>query len=119
MLRAGAGRTSGLTTADTLIVGLVTSWFAMFVGTSWPCGVLSRRRIAYTEEMFKSFKLSVLVVALALLGLAALPAYPQTETASAKLRPAEVDNSRKLLGENLSGPSRNVAEGDAEPSAGG
>lgn len=64
--------------------------------------------------MFESFRFSVLVVAL--LALAALPAYPQTETASVKLRPAEVDTARTLLGENLSGPS--VSEGDAEPSAG-
>ncbi len=68
--------------------------------------------------MFKSFKFSVLVVALALLGLAALPAYPQTETASVKLRPVGVENTRKLLGENLSDPSQKVSEGDAEPSAG-
>ncbi len=50
--------------------------------------------------MFKSLKLSVLLVCLALLGLAALPAYPRTETASVKLRPAEVENARKLLGES-------------------
>lgn len=67
--------------------------------------------------VFRSSKLSVLVVALALLGLAALPAYPQTETAAVKLRPAEVENARMLLGENLSDPSRTVSEGDAEPSA--
>src|SRR5215210_1439224 len=48
--------------------------------------------------MFRSLKISVLVVCLALLGLAALPAYPRTETASVKLRPAEVENARKLLG---------------------
>lgn len=69
--------------------------------------------------MFRSLKFSMLVVALALLGLAALPAYPLTETASVKLRPAEVENARKLLGENLSDPSQKVSEGDVEPSTGG
>ena len=53
--------------------------------------------------MFKDLKLSVVLVALALLGLAALPAYPRTETASAKLRPAEVEHARKLLGESPTG----------------
>ena len=53
--------------------------------------------------MFKSLKISVLLVCLALLGLASLPAYPWTETASAKLRPAEVEHARTLLGENLTG----------------
>jgi sortase A len=50
--------------------------------------------------VFKNLKLSVLLVALALLGLAALPAYPRTETASVKLRLAAVENTRKLLGES-------------------
>lgn len=50
--------------------------------------------------MFKNLKLSVLLVALALLGLAALPAYPRTETASVKLKSAEIENTRKLLGES-------------------
>jgi len=53
--------------------------------------------------MFKSFKVSVLLVCLALLGLATLPAYPRTETASVMLRPAEVENARKLLGESPTG----------------
>ena len=43
--------------------------------------------------MFKSFKVSVLLVCLALLALVALPAYPRTETASLTLRPAEVENA--------------------------
>lgn len=47
----------------------------------------------------------MLLVALALLGLAALPAYPRTETASVKLRSAEVENTRKLLGEGPPGPA--------------
>jgi sortase A len=54
--------------------------------------------------VFKDFKISVLLVCLALLGLAALPAYPQTETTSVKLRPAAVENTRKLLGESPAGP---------------
>ncbi len=53
--------------------------------------------------MFKSLKLSVILVCLALLALAALPAYPQTETTSVKLRPVEVENARKLLGESPTG----------------
>ena len=53
--------------------------------------------------MFANLKISVLLVCLALLGLAALPAYPRTETASVKLRPAEVENARKLLGESPPG----------------
>jgi sortase A len=53
--------------------------------------------------VFKDFKISVLLVCLALFGLAALPAYPQTETTSVKLRQAEVENTRKLLGESPAG----------------
>ena len=57
--------------------------------------------------MFKSFKISLLLVSLALLGLAALPAYPSTETASLDLRPTEVENARTLLGENPNGERAN------------
>ena len=53
--------------------------------------------------MFNNLKFSVILVCFALLVLAALPAYPRTETASAKLRPAEVENTRKLLGESPTG----------------
>ena len=53
--------------------------------------------------MFKSFKVSVLLVCLALLALAALPAYPRTETASLTLHPTEVENARKLLSERPTG----------------
>ncbi len=56
--------------------------------------------------MFNNLKFSVILVCSALLVLAALPAYPLTETASAKLRPAEVENARKLLGENPTGGQR-------------
>ena len=43
------------------------------------------------------------MVCLALLALAALPAYPRTETASLTLRPTEVENARKLLSESPTG----------------
>ncbi len=73
--------------------------------------------------MFKSFKISVLLVCLALLGLAALPAYPQTETASANLRTTEVENARKLLGESPTGeradPSQRASLQDGADPAGG
>ena len=59
--------------------------------------------------MFKSLKVSVLVVSLALLGLAALPAYPKTETASLALRPTQVENARQLLGENPGGEKADLA----------
>ena len=73
--------------------------------------------------MFKNFKVSLLLICLALLGLAALPAYPKTETASAKLHPAEVQNTRKLLGENPTGeradPSQRASLQDETGSGGG
>ena len=73
--------------------------------------------------MFKNFKVSLLLICLALLGLAALPAYPKTETASAKLHPAEVQNTRKLLGENPTGeradPSQRASLQDEADSSGG
>ena len=43
------------------------------------------------------------MVCLALLALAALPAYPRTETASLTLHPTEVENARKLLSESPTG----------------
>jgi sortase A len=73
--------------------------------------------------MFRNFKVSLLLICLALLGLAALPAYPRTETASAKLHPAEVQNTRKLLGENPTGeradPSQRASLQDEADSSGG
>jgi sortase A len=73
--------------------------------------------------MFRNFKVSLLLICLALLGLAALPAYPRTETASAKLHPAEVQNTRKLLGENPTGeradPSQRTSLQDGADSSGG
>ena len=60
--------------------------------------------------MFKSLKVSLLLVSLALLGLAALPAYPRTETASVQLRPTEVENARTLLGESPEGEKADPAQ---------
>lgn len=72
--------------------------------------------------MFKNLKLSAFLICLALLALAALPAYPLTETASAKLGPSETENARKLLGENPDGvradPSRQP-DAQAGPAGGG
>ena len=73
--------------------------------------------------MFKSLRVSVLLVCLALLGLAALPAYPNTETASAKLSPVEIENARKLLGESPTGkradPSQRASLHDGDTATGG
>jgi sortase A len=52
--------------------------------------------------MFRSLHVSILLIALGVLGFAVLPVLPQTETASTELRPAEVENAGTLLGENLS-----------------
>lgn len=72
--------------------------------------------------MFKSFKVSLLLVSLALLGLAALPAYPKTETASLDLRPAAVENARTLLGEDpnaqRANPEDRASERDGAGSGG-
>ena len=53
--------------------------------------------------MFRSFSLSIVLVSLGALGLAALPVLPQTQTASAELRPVQMENTGTLLGENTSG----------------
>jgi sortase A len=72
--------------------------------------------------MFKSFKISLLLVSLALLGLAALPAYPRTETASVDLRSTEVESARMLLGESPEGekadPGREARARDGAGSGG-
>ncbi len=60
--------------------------------------------------MFKSLKVSLLVVSLALVGLAALPAYPKTETTSLALRPTKVENARTLLGERPGGAKADPAD---------
>lgn len=75
--------------------------------------------------MFRSLKFSVLMVTLGVLGLAALPVFPITETASVALRPAEAEGGRASLGENLSGggplasPSPKFENGDAGESFAG
>jgi sortase A len=73
--------------------------------------------------VFKSLRVSVLLVCLALLGLATLPAYPKTETASAKLAPVEIENARKLLGESPTGeradPSQRASLQDGDNATGG
>ena len=73
--------------------------------------------------VFKSLKVSVLLVCLALLGLAVLPAYPKTESASAKLSPVEIENARKLLGESPTGeradPSQRASLQDGANATGG
>jgi sortase A len=53
--------------------------------------------------MFRSLTVSLLLVSLALLGLAALPAYPRTDTASVQLDPTELETPRTLLGESPDG----------------
>lgn len=72
--------------------------------------------------MFKSFKVSLLLISLALLGLAALPAYPRTETASLEIQPTEVENARTLLGEDPNGekasPERRASTQDGAGSNG-
>lgn len=67
--------------------------------------------------MFKSLKLSLFLVSLAVLGLVALPAYPNTETASLELRPTEVENARTLLGESPGGEKAAPGSGGADDAA--
>jgi sortase A len=50
--------------------------------------------------VFRSLRLSILLVSLGAFTLAALPVLPRTETASAELNPAEVETAGTLLGEN-------------------
>ncbi len=74
--------------------------------------------------MFRSLKLSLLLVSLALLGLAALPAYPRTETASLDLKPTEVESASTLLGESPGGEkanpgSRGTSAGEGAADSGG
>lgn len=53
--------------------------------------------------MFRSLKVSVLLICLTALVLAALPVVPRAQTASVELRPAQVEEDRTLLGENGAG----------------
>ena len=55
--------------------------------------------------MFRSFTFSVLAIVLAVTGFAALPVFPQAETASVDLQPSPTGQAREtptLLGENVS-----------------
>jgi sortase A len=52
------------------------------------------------NEVFRSLHVSLLLIALGVLGLAVLPVLPRTETDSAGLRLVEVENTGTLLGEN-------------------
>ena len=67
--------------------------------------------------MFRSLKVSVLLIALSALGLAALPVLPLTQTASAELHPAEVENAGTLLGENS--PELQAPTEQVRPTGGG
>ena len=61
--------------------------------------------------------MSIVLVSLGALGLAALPVLPQTETASAELRPVEMENTGTLLGENS--PELRAPPEAARPTGGG
>jgi sortase A len=67
--------------------------------------------VILAAEVFRSLRLSILLISLGALGLAALPVLPLTETASTELSPAEMENVGTLLGENspeLRGPPEGV-----------
>ncbi len=66
--------------------------------------------------MFRSLKVSVLLIALSVLALAALPVLPRTETATAALNPAEVETAGTLLGENS--PDLQAPPGKVQPTSG-
>jgi sortase A len=66
--------------------------------------------LVYSRRVFRSLKVSVPLILLAVLGLAMLPVLPRTETASAELHPAEVENAGTLLGES-SGSGTLLGEG--------
>ena len=51
-------------------------------------------------EVFRSLHVSLLLIALGVLGLALLPVLPRTETVSTELHLAEVESTGTLLGEN-------------------
>ena len=66
--------------------------------------------------MFRSLKVSVLLITLSALALAALPVLPKTEAASAELNPAEVETAGTLLGENS--PELQAPPDEARPISG-
>jgi sortase A len=61
---------------------------------------VNRSRLVYCRSVFRSLRVSILLILLAVLGLAALPVLPQAQTASAELHPAEFESAGTLLGEN-------------------
>jgi sortase A len=67
--------------------------------------------------VFRSLRLSIVLVSLGALGLATLPVLPLTETASAELRPVEMENTGTLLGENS--PELRAPPEAARPTGGG
>jgi sortase A len=67
--------------------------------------------------MFRSLKVSVLLICLTALVLGALPVVPRAQTASVELHPAQVETDRTLLGEN--GAELEDPAGAATPTAGG
>jgi sortase A len=72
--------------------------------------------VILAAEVFRSLRLSILLICLGALGLTALPVLPLTQTASTELRPSEVDNAGTLLGENS--PELRVPPEDERPTGG-
>jgi sortase A len=73
------------------------------------------------SEVFRSLHVSLLLIALGVLGLAVLPVLPRTETDSAGLRLVEVENAGTLLGENspeLRAPPEGARPPDGKGAAG-
>jgi sortase A len=60
--------------------------------------------------VFRSLGVSLAVVLLALVGVASIPALPETETVSAELRLTEGEGAPKLLGENPAGERAALSE---------
>src|SRR3712207_6818325 len=73
-------------------------------------------RLVYCRRVFRSLKASVLLILLSALALAALPVLPKTETASAKLNPADVETAGTLLGENS--PELQAPPDEVRPTSG-
>jgi sortase A len=61
---------------------------------------VNRGLLLYCHKVFRSLRVSVLLILLAALVLAALPVLPLSETAATELNPAEVETAGTLLGEN-------------------
>ena len=72
-------------------------------------------------EVFRSLHVSLLLIALGVLGLAVLPVLPRSETASTGLRLAEVESTGTLLGENspeLRAPPKNAQHAGGKGASG-